>query len=245
MSSKDVTQPEINEDASEGGATAGSFSDSQNSDSWSFKKENYSKQLKSWPHTGRHILAHYDESSIVVYQAYKASIAEFAVQNQRLGGPHFSFDRMSWIKTSFMWMMYRSGWAQKDHQEHVLAIQISRKGFDSILSKAYTMMKQKAARLETKDIEVRLQWDPDHDPHGEKLTRKAIQLGLKGKTLLDFATTYICAIHDITDYVHKQYQVLETRGVQDLETPLEQIYIPGDPKICELLDLDVQDNSKS
>lgn len=39
-----------------------------------------------------------------------------------------------------MWMMYRSGWAQKDHQEHVLAIQISRKGFDAILSKAYTMM---------------------------------------------------------------------------------------------------------
>ena len=45
---------------------------------------------------------------------------------------------MSWIKTNFLWMMYRSGWASKRNQEKVFAVRISRKGFEEILSKALT-----------------------------------------------------------------------------------------------------------
>ena len=36
-----------------------------------------------WPKTGKHILAQYDDETVVVYQAYKPSIAEYAVKNQR------------------------------------------------------------------------------------------------------------------------------------------------------------------
>ncbi len=36
-----------------------------------------------WPKEGRHILAQYDEESIVVYQAYCPEIAEFAVKHQK------------------------------------------------------------------------------------------------------------------------------------------------------------------
>ena len=36
-----------------------------------------------WPPTGRHILAQYDDDSIVVYQAFCPEIAEYAVTNQR------------------------------------------------------------------------------------------------------------------------------------------------------------------
>ncbi|KAH9503148.1 hypothetical protein Btru_070094 [Bulinus truncatus] len=206
---------------------------------WTLRKEKYVDQLKSWPASGRHILAQFDDVSVVVYQAFKPSLAEFAVKNQRFGGPQYSFDRMTWIKTSFMWMMFRSGWAQKNHQERVLAIRISRKGFENILSQAHTIVKQKASNLETKDIEVRLQWDPDHDPKGEKLVRRAIQLGLKGKTQLDFATTYIHNITDITDYVHEQYNVLQTQGIESLVSPLEMVYTPSDPRICQQIELDV------
>lgn len=39
---------------------------------------------KVWPQDGRHILAQYDEDSIVVYQAYCPEIAEYAVKHQRL-----------------------------------------------------------------------------------------------------------------------------------------------------------------
>ncbi|WP_141653813.1 DUF4291 family protein, partial [Erwinia billingiae] len=28
--------------------------------------------------------------------------------------PPFSMTRMTWIKPSFLWMMYRSGWGMKD-----------------------------------------------------------------------------------------------------------------------------------
>jgi hypothetical protein len=37
---------------------------------------------------------------------------------------------MTWIKPSFLWMMYRCGWATKPGQERVLAIQITREGFE-------------------------------------------------------------------------------------------------------------------
>ena len=40
---------------------------------------------------------------------------------------------------------------------------------------------QKSEQLTKEDIEVRLQWDPDHTPDGCKEKRRAIQLGLKGK----------------------------------------------------------------
>ena len=75
--------------------------------------------------------------------------------------------------------MYRSGWASKPNQECVLAVWIKRDGFDKILSEAYTPEAQKEAGKE--DIMVRLQWDPDHAPNGDKEQRRAIQMGLKGE----------------------------------------------------------------
>lgn len=35
-------------------------------------------------------------------------LRRYAAAHQRFGG-EFSFARMSWIKTKFLWMMYRSG----------------------------------------------------------------------------------------------------------------------------------------
>jgi len=43
---------------------------------------------------------------------------------------------MTWIKPSFRWMMYRSGWATKPGQEHVLAVTIARPGFEWALAHA-------------------------------------------------------------------------------------------------------------
>lgn len=87
---------------------------------------------------------------------------------------------MSWIKTNFLWMMYRSGWATKARQERILAVRISREGFDTILSKAMTGRDEKESGMGEKSP-VRLQWDPDHDPNGCPLARRAIQLGLRNE----------------------------------------------------------------
>jgi len=64
----------------------------------------YVEQAAGWPPKGRHILAHYDAETIVVYQAYRPSIGEYAVRHRAFGGG-FSYTRMSWIKPNFLWMM--------------------------------------------------------------------------------------------------------------------------------------------
>ena len=69
-------------------------------------------QVARWPKSGRHILAQYDDETIVVYQAYRPSIGSFAAEHGYFGG-EFSYSRMSWIKPNFLWMMFRSGWGTK------------------------------------------------------------------------------------------------------------------------------------
>ncbi len=43
---------------------------------------------------------------------------------------------LTWIKSSFLWMMYRCGWATKAGQESVLAIEITPDGFEWALRHA-------------------------------------------------------------------------------------------------------------
>jgi len=97
--------------------------------------ESYLTQVRNWPERGKHILAQFDENSIVVYQAYKPEIGRFATSKGYFGG-EFSLSRMSWIKPNFLWMMYRSGWGTKIGQEIILAVTIKRTAFDQILANA-------------------------------------------------------------------------------------------------------------
>ena len=52
--------------------------------------------------------ANYDQSTIVVYQAFYDAIADAALGAGRFTAP-LSGHRMSWIKPSFRWLMERSG----------------------------------------------------------------------------------------------------------------------------------------
>ncbi|KAL4229113.1 hypothetical protein ACF0H5_012152 [Mactra antiquata] len=195
----------------------------------SLKTELYSEQKqKLWPSSGRHILAQYDDKNIVVYQAFCPEIASYAVKNGKFGGESYSFARMTWIKTNFLWMMYRAGWATKKRQERILAITITKAGFDEILQNARGSGIQ---RNEGPD-EVRLQWDPDHDPHGGKCDRRAVQLGLRGTMVSKFNDAWIQKIEDITDFVVEQHQFVLEDQLDKLITPLEEVYIPSDGNIC-------------
>ncbi|XP_041453013.1 uncharacterized protein LOC121406070 [Lytechinus variegatus] len=190
-----------------------------------------------WPIAGKHILAQFDEHSVVVYQAFCPAIAEYAVEHQRFGGEQFSFNRMSWIKTNFLWMMYRCGWASKPKQERVLAVRIKREAFDEILSKAYTPGAQSAAGLGKGDIEVRLQWDPDHQPNGDKTARRAIQIGLKGETLRKYGTEWIVNIRDVTDFVKEQSKNTEQKRLNLLVVARERVYPVSNPTTAQLIGL--------
>jgi hypothetical protein len=92
--------------------------------------ETYPNAVLALPDVGQHIIAHQTETQLVVYQAYKPAIADFAVQNQYLGGAAFNYGRMSWIKPNFLWMMYRCGWASKENQERVLAFWLDKAAFE-------------------------------------------------------------------------------------------------------------------
>lgn len=198
------------------------------------KTINYSEIQQLWPASGQHILGCQDENTIVVYQAYKNSIANFAVKNQILGGSEFSYNRMSWIKPNFLWMMYRCGWAEKENQERVIAIWINKSDFERILNQAvvssfnpkyYDNQDQWKQELDTKD--VRLQWDPDHDPYGNKLTRRAIQLGLKGNMLEQFGKEQIRRIEDVTDFVKEQKRYVDAGQLDKLMVPAESVFKPS------------------
>src|SRR5581483_10065916 len=81
------------------------------------------------------IRASYSNRTVRVYQAYRPEIALAALQAGRYVPP-FSKGRMTWIKPSFNWMMYRSGYATKPGQEMVLGVDITREGFEWALNNA-------------------------------------------------------------------------------------------------------------
>ena len=197
------------------------------------KTEKYRQACDILPKAGQIIIGHQQEDEIVVYQAYKASIATYAVQHQALGGPEYSYRRMSWIKPNFLWMMFRCGWAEKENQDRVLALWIRKSFLEEILSDAVASTydaelypDRETWRRSLEQNEVRLQWDPDHDPYGAKLTRRAIQLGLKGGMLERFGKQELTGIEDVTDFVREQKQHVDTRRLDLLEVPEERIWQP-------------------
>jgi len=200
----------------------------QEPDFGSVKTVRYLDQVSNLPPEGRHILAQYTHDSVIVYQAYKLSIGKFAATNNYFGGD-FSFSKMSWIKPNFLWMMYRSGWGTKSGQEVTLAVRIKRSFFDDILREAVAStninnIPHEEWRHQVARSNVRLQWDPDHDPFGKPVERKAIQLGLRNDFLLPFKGESIVEIIDISLFVAAQRELLAKDGLQSLLVPREKSY---------------------
>jgi len=191
----------------------------------------YLEQLKKWPQQGQHILAHYDDESIIVYQAYRPGIGHFAARHGFFGGD-FSLTRMSWFKPNFLWMMYRSGWGTKENQEVTLSVRIRRSFFDNVLAQAVPSSfhperyaTQAAWKQALTASQVRLQWDPDHAPSGAALQRRAIQLGLRDEVLREYSREAILEIEDISGFVAEQRVHAQSGQYERLLTPVEEVYV--------------------
>lgn len=207
----------------------------------------YSVQAPVWPTHGQHILAQFNESSVIVYQAYNSQIGLATARQGYFGGGGFSFERTSWIKPGFLWMMYRSGWATKPNQEVILAIRLKRPIFDQILASSvhssfipsiYTAFE--AWRTSMRAADVILQWDPDHAPNGARLRRRALQLGLRREMLQRYSRDAILSIEDITPLVHEQRaQLGRDRG--GLMTPAECVYPVQDAMVAARIGVDAWD----
>ena len=203
----------------------------------------YLDQSHAWPAEGRHILAQYDEQSVVVYQAYSPAIGWFAAEHGYFGGD-FRYTRMSWIKPNFLWMMYRSAWGTKPGQEVTLAVRLRRDFFDRLLAQAVPSgfdpglyPDAGAWRVAVATSDVRLQWDPDHDPSGAPLARRALQLGLRGAALEEYGRAALLGVEDISAFVAGQRQHALSGAYAELLTPRERVYLPRDEGIARRLKL--------
>lgn len=178
------------------------------------------------------IRADFDATSLVVYQAYRAEIALPAVAQQRFVPP-FSLGRMTWIKPSFLWMMERSNWARKPGQECVLAIRITRAGWEEALSQAVLTAPQKGVyrdqdnwRHQMDHAPVLVQWDPERTLRGKSLPHKSIQVGLSRQIIQRYVEEWTLAIENVTPLVHKLYSLIQS-GHADRTTaawPRERVY---------------------
>ncbi|GAA4509379.1 DUF4291 domain-containing protein [Actinoallomurus oryzae] len=194
----------------------------------------------------REIRADYDRTSIVVYQAYGPHIGRPAVE-QGSFVPPFSRTRMTWIKPSFLWLMERSGWARKAGQEMVLAVRISREGWEEALSEAVPTHADRRVyrdgdewRAEFRRARVHVQWDPERTLRGRSLDARSIQVGLSRHVIDRYADEWTLDIRDLTPTVRRIRRLLDdgdTRRASAL-LPRERVY-PLPPELARRIGADV------
>jgi len=163
----------------------------------------------------------WDEESITVYQAYGPVIAGAAVAAGRFVPP-FSRGRMTWVKPSFLWMMHRCGWAAEPGQERVLAVRMSRSGFEEALGRSCPSRFDPGLHADhgqwaalKASSPVRVQWDPERDAALRPLPHRCLQVGIGPGAVDDYVDRWVLSLHDITDEVVR-LRSLPALGTADL-----------------------------
>jgi hypothetical protein len=166
---------------------------------------------------------------VYVYQAFTPSIVQAALAKSTFGAG-FGLDRMTWIKPSFGWMLYRSGYASKLNQEAILKIRLTHEGFQTILSRSVESTynpsidsNEKVWKAALSRSEVRHQWDPERHINGVKLERRVIQIGLRGETVRAYVNQWIIGLEDVTALAHAIHEAVATKSPLP-EVPDERIY---------------------
>lgn len=180
----------------------------------------------------REIRALHDDRNIRVYQAYSDPIADSALAAGRFVSPPFKMDRMTWIKPSFLWMMYRAGWSMKDAgQKRILAIDITREGFDWAL--AHGCLSHAEEGVSERDFQrlkdtspVRIQWDPERDLHLHALGHRAIQIGLSKEAVGLYVNQWITRIEEVTPLALEIHALVASGRIDEATAllPAERAY---------------------
>ncbi|MGW7430166.1 DUF4291 domain-containing protein [Streptomyces sp. NPDC054861] len=189
------------------------------------------------------IRALHTATTVTVYQAYGPSIGLPAARDGRFP-PAWKRDRMTWIKPSFLWMMYRCGWGLKEGQQTVLAIEITREGFEWALRHAclsHYVRKihadHAAWKKELRRSPARVQWDPERDPHLQALPYRSLQLGLTGEAARLYADRWTVGIRDVTPLAHEIHALVRDGRTDDARTrlPEERPYPMGPELLGQLV----------
>jgi hypothetical protein len=154
----------------------------------------------------REVRACFNETTLRVYQAFSPEIAGPATTAQTFVPP-FKRTRMTWIKPSFAWMAYRSGWGAKPGQERILGIDILRSGFEWALRHSCLTHFDAALYADSEtwketleDAPVRIQWDPERSLRLEPLAWRTIQIGLGAGAVHTYVDEWITRIEDLTSF---------------------------------------------
>lgn len=193
-------------------------------------------------------MAEWDADGVFFYQAFNDAIADYAIEHQRFGGEAFNPTRMTWIKPSFGWVLYRSGYGKKPNQTRVLKIKLGHDAVAEILNRSAVVHSSphgESLPAQTAAGRIgRIQWDPARDLFsGEKgeprrmLRSRAIQIGMSGR-LSEFYVENTVSIADVTALAHRVGQAHASRkgaGIADIESelPVETPYLPS----CDHADL--------
>ncbi|MEU1415922.1 DUF4291 domain-containing protein [Streptomyces sp. NPDC005731] len=190
----------------------------------------------------RGIRALHTASTITVYQAYSPEIGMPAIRQGRFPAA-WKRDRMTWIKPSFLWMMYRCGWGTKPGQETVLAVEITREGFEWALRNACLSSYVRGLHSDRstwqrrlKRASARVQWDPERDLHLQPLPYRSLQLGLSGEAVRRYADEWTVSINDVTPLA-REIHALVSSGDPDSATrllPKERPYPAEDELMAHL-----------
>ncbi|MFJ1542038.1 DUF4291 domain-containing protein [Micromonospora chalcea] len=189
------------------------------------------------------IRAAFTADAVTVYQAYPPEIADAALRAGRFVPP-FKRERMTWIKPSFRWMMYRCGWALKPGQERVLAVDVSRTGFEWALRHACLSSydprlhpDREAWRRGLRASPVRVQWDPERSLRLAPLPYRSLQVGLSGEAVHRYVDEWVLGLTDVTGLarsVHSRLTGGDEAGAAAL-VPVEQPY-PLPAEVARIVD---------
>ncbi|MET7734747.1 DUF4291 domain-containing protein [Streptomyces sp. NPDC005402] len=150
---------------------------------------------------------------------------------------------LTWIKPSFLWMMYRCGWGAKEGQETVLAVEISGDGFNWALRHACLSSyvrgvhpDRAAWQRQLKRAPARVQWDPERDLHLQPLPYRSLQLGLSGEAARLYADEWTVAIRDVTPLAHHIHALVNAGDLDSAARllPQERAYPVEDELLAHL-----------
>lgn len=179
--------------------------------------------------------AEHDDEGVWFYQAFNDGIADWAIEHGALGGPLFNPTRMTWIKPSFAWMLYRCGYANKHSQQRVLKLKLTHNAVATLLADC-------ACKHGGGGAKGRVQWDPARDLYSSEgkgeateprkmLRERAIQIGLS-RDLSERFVTSIVAVVDVSALakrVGEAHRSKDVRGAMEAlraELPDERPYMP-------------------
>ncbi|MFJ6883398.1 DUF4291 domain-containing protein [Streptomyces californicus] len=190
--------------------------------------------MNTLAHPPRHeIRALHTAMTVTVYQAYRPAIGLPAARDGRFP-EEWKRDRMTWIKPSFLWMMYRCGWGTKEGQEVVLAVEIDRSGLAWALANAELSHYASGVhpdratwKRSLRTAPARVQWDPERDLHLNPLPYRSLQLGLSGEASRRYADEWTVSVRDVTPLAREIHAAVRSgrheraAALLPVETPLD------------------------